>query len=259
MQSVTFVGLGLNDEKGMSLEGLEEARRSGAVFAEFYTNPMTGLDLSRLEALIGKKLQILDRAKLEDDSGREIIRTAQDRSVVLLVPGDPMIATTHVSLRLSLAKQGIKSRIIHAASIMSAICGATGLQSYKFGKAITIPYDDPLPQSVIDTISDNRSRGLHSLLLLDVKADRDKQLTIPQAIEKIGRARTDMNEMLAVGAARIGARDEKVKAAKMRRLIQEDFGGTPHSIVAVGKLHFMEAEALKVIGGAADTDLSESV
>ena len=259
MQSVTFVGLGLNDEKGMSLEGLEEARRSGAVYAEFYTNSMTGLDLGRLEALVGKKVQILDRKNLEDDGGREIIRIAQDRSVVLLVPGDPMIATTHVSLRLSFAKQGIRSRIIHAASIMSAVCGATGLQSYKFGKAITIPYDDPLPPSVIDTISDNRSRGLHTLLLLDVKADRDRQLTIPGAIEKIARARTDMNEMLVVGAARVGAWDEKVRAAKMRRLIQEDFGETPHSMVAVGKLHFVEAEALKVIGGAADDDLSESV
>ena len=259
MQSVTFVGLGLTDEKGMSLEGLEEARRSEAVYVEFYTNPMNGLDLRRLETLVGKKIQILDRAKLEDDRGREIIKTAHDRSVVLLVPGDPMIATTHISLRLWFAKQGIRSRIIHAASIMSAICGGTGLQSYKFGKAITIPYDGLLPPSVIDTISDNRSRGLHTLLLLDVKADRDKQLTIPQAIEKIARARTDMNEMLVVGAARIGARDEKVKAAKMRRLVREDFGETPHSMVAVGKLHFVEAEALKVIGGAADDDLSESV
>ena len=259
MESVKFVGLGLNDENGISLEGLDEARKSGAVYAEFYTNPMPGLDLKRLESLVGQKIQILDRIKLEEEEGREMIQAAQKRSVVLLVPGDPMIATTHISLRLSLAKHGIRSRIIHAASIMSAICGATGLQSYKFGKAITIPYDNPLPQSVIDTISDNRSRGLHTLLLLDVRADRGRQLTIPQALDKIVRGRTDMSEMLAVGAARLGARDEKVKAAKMRRLVQEDFGETPHSIVAVGKLHFMEAEALRVIGGATDADLRESV
>ena len=259
MESVKFIGLGLNDEMGISVEGLEEARKSSVVYAEFYTNPMPRLDLKRLESLVGKKIQILDRVKLEEDGGREIVRAAQERSVALLVPGDPMIATTHISLRLSLAKQGISSRIIHAASIISAICGATGLQSYKFGKAITIPYHNPFPQSVIDTISDNRTRGLHTLLLLDVRADRDKQLTIPQAIEKIVQARTDMNEMLAVGAARLGARDEKIKAAKMQRLVQEDFGETPHSIVAVGKLHFMEAEALRVIGDATDADLRESV
>ena len=258
MYSVTFVGLGLNDEKGMSLEGLEEAKKAQVVYAEFYTNPMPRLDRNRLASLIGKQIRILDRTKLEEETGREIIATARERSIAFLVPGDPMIATTHISLRLSLAKLGVKSRIIHAASITSAICGATGLQSYKFGKAITIPYDEPLPQSVSETITDNRSRGLHTLLLLDVKVDDGRQLTIPRAIEKIARARPEMNELLVVGAARLGARDEKVKVAKMKTLIQEDFGDPPHSVVAVGKLHFMEAEALKILNGAQETDLLDN-
>ena len=258
MNSVTFVGLGLSDEKGMTLEGLEEARRAQVVYAEFYTNPMPSLDRNRLESLVGKKIRILDRTRLEEQAGREIIAAAKERSVAFLVPGDPMIATTHISLRLSLAKLGVKSRIIHAASIISAICGASGLQSYKFGKSITIPYDDPLPRSVLETITDNRSRGLHTLLLLDVKADDSRQLAIPRAIEKIVRASPEMNELLALGAARLGARDEKVKAAKMKTLIHEYFGDPPQSIVVVGKLHFMEAEALKILNGAQETDLGDN-
>ncbi len=258
MDSFAFIGLGLNDEKGLTLEGLEEARRADRVFAEFYTNPMPALDMKRLEKLIGKKIHVLNRTQLEEEGGRELIRSAKEDSVAFLVPGDPMIATTHISLRLSLSKTGIGSRIIHGPSIISAVCGATGLQSYKFSKTVTIPYDPPLPASVLETISDNRGRGLHTLLLLDVKADQNKQLTIAEALTKITSANPSLESRLAVGVARIGARDERVKASRIGLLINEDFGGPPQSIVVVGKLHFMEADALRIICGAQDSDLREN-
>jgi diphthine synthase len=258
MPAFSFIGLGLHDEKGMTLEGLEEAKRSDVAFAEFYTNTMPNLNLERLELQIEKKIRVLDRTQLEDEGGRELLRAAKDGRAVLLVPGDPMIATTHVSLRLSLAKMGIESRIIHAASIISAISGATGLQSYKFGKSVTVPFDYPLPNSVLTTISENRQRGLHTLLLLDVKADQGRQLTISEALSKINKGDSSLKNQLMVGAARLGSPDEKIKAARSLALASEDFGGPPHSIVAVGKLHFMETEALKVLCGAKDEDLRES-
>src|SRR5947199_10047102 len=99
-----------------------------------------------------------------------------------------MIATTHISLRLSLSKTGIGSRIVHGPSIMSAVGGATGLQSYKFSKTVTIPYDPPLRASVLETISDNHGRGLHTLPLLDVKADQNKPVAIAEAHTKITSA-----------------------------------------------------------------------
>ncbi|MBO0888015.1 diphthine synthase [Candidatus Bathyarchaeota archaeon] len=258
MPYFTFIGLGLHDEKGLTLEGLEEAKKSDVTFAEFYTNLMPQLNLTRLESAIGKKIRVLDRTQLEEHAGEELINAARDKRVSMLVPGDPMIATTHVSLRLELAKRGIKARIIHAASITSAICGATGLQSYKFGKSVTIPSDDPLPNSVLETLSENRVRGLHTLLLLDVRAGKGKQLSIDNALMKMMRANPDLANRLMVGAARVGASDEKVKAAKTRELTSEDFGAPPHSIVAVGRLHFMEAEALKVLCSASESDLREN-
>src|SRR5690348_1426762 len=153
--SLTFIGLGLNSEKGMTLEGLEEARRADSAYGEFYTNIMPNLDLKRLEKEIGKKVEVLSRTQLEDEGGQKLLTAAGKERVVFLVPGDPLIATTHISLRLSLAKMGIISRIVHAPSIISAVCGATGLQSYKFGKSTTVPRDQPLPKSVIETISGN--------------------------------------------------------------------------------------------------------
>jgi diphthine synthase len=258
MQSFAFIGLGLNDENGITLEGLEQARLADRIFAEFYTNTMPGLDLNRLESLIGKNIRVLTRLQLEEQDARELLAAAREGSVAFLVPGDPMIATTHVSLRLSLAKIGIKARVIHAASIMSAISGATGLQSYKFGKAVTVPRDEPLPKSVIDTIADNHGRGLHTLLLLDVNAGLARQLTIGEALARIIRANPESRDLLTVGVARLGAPDEKMRASRMRVLVNEDFGDPPHSIVVTGRLHFMESEALSVFCGARDEDLREN-
>jgi diphthine synthase len=254
---LTFIGLGLNDEKGITLEGLEEARRADSAYAEFYTNIMPNLDLKLLEKEIGKKIEVLNRNDLEDEGGGKLLRAASKERVAFLVPGDPLIATTHISLRLTLAKMGVPSRVVHAPSIMSAICGATGLQSYKFGKSVTVPRDQPLPKSVLDTISDNTDRSLHTLILLDVQAGKTTQMTIRDAVAEMTTADRSLETRIAVGVARLGSRDEKVKASRMKALMDENFGSTPHSIIVVGKLHFMEAEALELLCGASQKDLRE--
>src|SRR6266571_2448531 len=123
--SVAFIGLGLNDERGLTIEGVEEARRSSNVFAEFYTNIMPGLDRKKLELLLGKRIVVLNRFQLEDEGGRQIVGAAERGRVAFLVPGDPMIATTHISIRLELVKRGIPSRIIHGPSIVSGVSRAT--------------------------------------------------------------------------------------------------------------------------------------
>ncbi len=257
MATVAFIGMGLNDEKGITLKGLEQAKEADNVFAELYTNVMPNLNLHEIEALIGKKIMVLNRTQLEDDNGEPITNAAGRGNVALLVPGDPMIATTHISLRLEFARKGLRTRIIHAPSIVSAVCGATGLQSYKFGKSITVPAGRTLPQSVLDTAWDNYRRGLHTLLLLDVGPKAGEQVSISQAARGISKADPKLGVRLIVGVARIGADDELVKAGRMTSLVDYDFGPPPHSLVLTGKLHFMEAEALKTFCGATKEDLED--
>jgi diphthine synthase len=256
--SVSFIGLGLDDERGLTIEGLEEAKSASSVFAEFYTNLMPGLDVRNLELLIGKKVVVLNRFQLEDENGRQIFEAVRKGNVAFLVPGDPMIATTHVSIRLELAKKGVSSRIIHGSSITSAVCGATGLQSYKFGKTVTMPQESGLPGSVVEGIVDNKNRGLHSLILLDVRSDRSKQLTIGEAAAKLAAADPVFENWLGVGTARIGSLDQFVLARRLGKLRSEDFGRIPHSLVIPGRLHFMEVEFLKVFCGASKEDLENS-
>ena len=255
MPQVVFIGLGLNDEKGITLEGLEEARHADRVFAEFYTSIMPHLHLSGLEETIGKSVEVLTRTQLEDEDGKRILSAVERGKVAFLVPGDPMIATTHVALRLAVAKRGVSSRIIHGASVVSAVCGVTGLQSYKFGKSTTLPRDGAVPPSVVEVIKENRARNLHTLILLEFRAGEETQLTIGEAVNKLVQAENHVGEWLAVGASRIGSQDQKVSAAKARTLAGFEFGHVPHLVVFPGKLHFMEAEALKVFCGATDQDI----
>src|SRR5437660_12835630 len=98
---------------------------------------MPNLDLKRLEKEIGKKVEDLHRSQLEDEGGKKVLTATSTERVAFLVRGDPLIATTHISLRLSLAKMGIASRVDLLLSIRSAVCGATGLQGNRCGTCIT--------------------------------------------------------------------------------------------------------------------------
>jgi len=262
-----FIGLGLHSELGISLRGLDEAKGADLVLAEFYTSLMPGLSLEQLERLLGKPVKVLSRPDVEEKAEQTVLSEANTKTVAFLVPGDPMAATTHLDLRLRAEKAGIKTRVIHGASVTSAVSSVIGLQNYKFGRTVTIPIVEAgtLPESPYDFIKENLRRGLHTLVLLDIKAEEETYMTIPQAlkqllaIERKRRENITTNQTLAVGVARIGSEDMKIKAGRVGRLQLYDFGSPPHSIVIPGRLHFMEAEALQVLAGAERSDLEQNI
>jgi len=135
---LTFVGLGLFDELDITLKGLREVREADVVYLETYTSPLVGASVDDLERLYGKEVHVLSRREVEEEP--EFLKEALHKRVVLLSGGDPMVSTTHVSLRLRAHEMGVKTKIVHAPSIVSAVCGLTGLQNYKFGKSATIPF-----------------------------------------------------------------------------------------------------------------------
>ena len=263
MPSLSFIGLGLYNEKSMSLQGLEIARESDIVLAELYTSYLPELNLDNLSDLINKDVKILNRADLEENSKEKILKIASKKNVSLFVPGDPMAATTHVSLRLLAEKMGIKTRVINSSSIISAISGATGLQIYKFGRTITIPFREfsPIPRSIFMFIKENERVGLHTLALLDVDAEKGKYLTIDEAIKELlseerkNKHRVIYEKKLAIGLSRIGSNKMKIKAGRITDLLNYEFESPPHSMIFPTKLHFLEAEALQVICNAKKEDL----
>jgi diphthine synthase len=171
LNELVFVGLGLNDEKGICIKGLEETKAADNVFMELYTSFMPDFSLQRFETLCGKKIQLVSRYDLEEENGVVILEAARNGKAVFLVPGDPFIATTHVTLRVDAEKRGIKTRIIHGTSIISAIVSLSGLHNYKFGKTVTIPFPENFSETPYNVIAQNKSLSLHTLCLLDLKAN----------------------------------------------------------------------------------------
>ncbi len=257
MGEIVFVGLGLHDEFGISLRGLEEVKTAESVFIELYTSLMPNFSIKRFEKISGKKLTIVWRKELEEKSGEAILKAAESGKVVLLVPGDPLIATTHVALRIEAEKLEIKTRAIHGASVLSAVIGLSGLHSYKFGKSVTIPFPSETPsETPYEVIAQNKKLGLHTLCLLDIKAEEKRCLSIRESLDSLlkieGRKGKKIvtKNTLAVGIARAGCKNPAVKAGFISELLNYDFGEPPHSLIFPGSLHFMEAEALIVFAGA---------
>ena len=167
-----IIGLGLHDEKDLTLRAIEEARDSDMVFLEVYTSRLFAEDVTKLEDLLNKPIQRADREFLE--SGK-ILMYCHKHTVTLLVAGDPMMATTHADLLLRAREERIKTMVIHNAGIMNAVLD-TGLQFYKFGKTATITFweGDYRPTSFYDAISRNKKHGMHTLCQIGRASGRER-------------------------------------------------------------------------------------
>ena len=122
-----FVGLGLGNEKDITVKGLEAVRSCEQVFLENYTS-ILGIDKEKLEEFYGVPILYADREKVESDSDA-ILLSAREQNVAFLVVGDPFCATTHTDMWLRAKELGIEVQAIHNASIMNA-AGCCGLQLY---------------------------------------------------------------------------------------------------------------------------------
>ncbi|KAI7833116.1 diphthine synthase [Kickxella alabastrina] len=261
-----IVGLGLSDERDITVKGLEAVKGSERVYLEAYTSILM-VPKERLEKFYGKEVIIAHRETVESDSD-SILRDADKVDVSLLVVGDPYGATTHTDLVIRAHELGIQVKTIHNASIMNAV-GATGLQLYSFGQTISLVFftEDWRPDSFYDRVKENSDIGLHTLCLLDIKVreqsienmmrgrqifEPPRYMSINLAIEQLleveekRQQKAYTKDTLAVGVSRLGSDDQIIKAGTLKQLLTEDFGAPLHSLVLVGsRLHLLEAEILR--------------
>jgi diphthine synthase len=249
---LVFIGLGLFDERDLTIRALEEARSCEELFAEFYTSKLAGTDLTKLERVIGKKITLLSR---EDVEGSEnILNEADTKKVGFLVPGDPLISTTHIALRLHAKEKGIDTCVVHGTSIYSAAPAISGLFNYKFGRSTSIPFPQKgyTPESFYDHLKENKRLGLHTLLFLDIKEKLmtlNEALTILLDLERKRREDVFNDDTLVVGLGLVGSENPVMIAGAVAQVKEKDFGPTPHVLIVPGELHFMEEEYLKEFGG----------
>ena len=245
-----LVGLGLGDEKDITIRAQEILTTADSIYLEEYTSVTVSQE--SLEKLLKKKILSISREELEEKSTK-IIAEARKKNVCILVGGDPLTATTHIDLFKEAQAARVRYTIIHNASIITAVA-ETGLQVYKFGRTTSIPFpeDNPNVETPYTAIQENMSLGLHTLLLLDLKPQQKKYLTISRAIEvlfaleKKKKKKIFTQKTLCVACARLGNKDAVIRVGTAAELSKEDFGAPPFCLIVPGKLHFLEQEMLEL-------------
>jgi diphthine synthase len=267
-----LIGLGLCNEKDITVRGLEYIKQSDYIYMEYYTS-ILGIDSTKLEEYYGKKIILADREMIEIGFDKEILEKAKSSKVSLLVVGDPFSATTHIDLYLRCIHEGVKVEVVNNASILNSI-GITGLSLYRFGETVSIPFftEKWRPYSFYDKICRNYNNDLHTLILLDIKVKEISEenlakgkkiyepprfMTVNQALEELLEASKNAEnvagnkglineENLCYGVARIGSESQIVKAGKIKDIIKFDFGKPLHSVVLCAKtLSSIEKEVVE--------------
>jgi diphthine methyl ester synthase len=258
-----IIGLGLGDDKDITVKGRECIEKCDKIFLEVYTSVL-GVSRERLEEVYGKKIEYAYRDTVESYSN-QILDPAKTLNVAFLVVGDPFGATTHTDLLIRSNSLGIKTSVIHNASIMNAI-GICGLQLYSFGQTISIPFftDEWKPESFYDKLAFNLSGSLHTLALLDIKVrepnfdlltkkgilqyNPPKFMTINEAIlqlfyiEERRKLGICLPESFGIGVARVGQDSATIISGTLLELSKLDFGPPLHSLIICGKMHDLELE-----------------
>ncbi|MFH1785177.1 MAG: diphthine synthase [Candidatus Micrarchaeota archaeon] len=229
-----LVGLGVSLD--ITMAGLDALKQSDEVYVECYTNPIDNKKITELERLINKPITQLKREQLESSF---LVNKAKNSKVCILVSGDPLTATTHITLVLEARQKEVDVEVIHNSSIYSVAPARSGLQIYKFGKTASLvnPRPNYKPISSLDIIKENLVRNLHTLVLLD---------TEPEPMDaKIALEMLSEFEM-AIVLSKVGHVDEKISFGKIKDLKEKYLGNTPFSIIIPAKFHDIEEEYLNI-------------
>jgi diphthine methyl ester synthase len=260
-----MIGLGLSDEKDISIKGHEAVLASKYVYLEMYTAILM-ISNEKLSEFFGKEVIVADRHFVESGC-EEMIQQAKTENVSFLVVGDPFCATTHTDLYLRCIEEGTEVKVIHNASIVSAM-GCCGLQVYRFGEIISIPFflENWRPYSFYDKIQKNAVRGLHTLCLLDIKVKepteesliRGKKLVyMPPHYMSVRVAAEQLLETASkqenpcygpdtkcMGLARIATDTQLIVSGPLSVFATDDvdMGQPLHSFVICGEMHEIEEQ-----------------
>src|SRR3989344_6748515 len=241
-----LIGLGLGDDRDLTLRGLETAKMCTKIYLECYTSLHPESDKEKLEQRIGKNILLADRTTVEQQT-EKLLDAAKSGNAALLVVGDPLFATTHTDLLMRARSLGIAVQVIHNASVFAAVA-QTGLQPYKFGKITSIPFPEKNfhPTGFFEVLKQNLSIEAHTLFLLDLRPSEKRFLTIAQAIElllEIVHEKKDAaisGKTMAIGCARLGSANQKIVYATLDELQKMEFGTAPYCLIIPAKLHFAE-------------------
>ena len=250
-----LIGIGPGDLDHITERAKRVAKGCSKRYLEGYTAILPPIEEKRLEAVVGPWERLM-RDGVE--SPENMLDEARVSSVALLVVGDPMQATTHIDLEERCAEEGIGFHVIPGLTATALAVSLSGLQSYRFGRQVTIPFSDGeyLPTSPFEMICKNKEAGMHTLALLDLDPtgmglEQPRPMTPREAVDHLVRMNErseEFNQLVedwqGLLLSDLGTEEERVVSGKMREISHIE-GGHIHALIIAAEFSGMEEEAFE--------------
>jgi diphthine synthase len=226
------------------------------VLLDQYTSFLPEGYIEFIEEEAGKKAVSLTRRDLEDDV-KSTVGKAKEADVAILVPGDPLVATTH-HLVINTAKElGIPAEVFHSASAFTAAIGESGLDIYKFGPTVTVPFwfENYRPTSFLDLLAKNLGNKEHTLALLDIDQKAHRPMGLEEAVgimrsaeaaQRKGVITDGLKVVVIANAGREGQVVKYVPLGGITRELAETLSGKAIALVIPAQMSFAEEENLRL-------------
>ena len=231
-----LIGAGLRCEH-FNERAKEVIRKVDEVWVDVYTSPFPG-GLKECISKVRPDVKVATREVLEGEF-------TFSESVAVVVPGDPMAATTHATLVVEAKKRGYDVKVYSNISALQAARSKSGLSQYRFGRVVTLMYPKDgidFTESVYYVIKENDAHNLHTIVLLETGYGRD--MTASEASRLLMKYK-DLRNRKVLAMARLCWDDELIALSYLEKLKDIDLGKPPHLLVFPSpKLHPMEEEAM---------------
>ncbi len=264
-----LIGVGINEYDSLSNGSIEVLKHSNITYIDRFTGFLSDEFVTKIKTLLNVaadsnqedriEIKFVERWFVED--GREILKNSSEKTICVLIYGDPLVATTYNELVVRASKQSIPYKVIHSSSGITSLIGESGLHYYKFGKMVTMMSDPMSSITVYDTLYNNICLGLHTLILTEYNNDGDTDLKLnnnapfflpPKKVFELLLERENELKLLnlsensfVIVASQIGTDNSKIICGKIKSLLNYQFKSGFNSIIIPGHLHFTEIDSLQ--------------
>ena len=263
--TLVFCGLGLNPED-LTQRIHQQLKKADIVYLDGYTSFFSGMTRSsgslkdQLSTILERPIILAERHLFEEESNNIIDLLTKGKKIVILVPGDPFSATTHVSIWEQAVKKGIPVSVFHNTSILSAAPSISGLHPYKFGRVATVTFPENPSQYPYEIVCANLTIDAHTLLLHDIDVPNHRFLVVDEALnyilqmeQKLGKSGGKISkDTPCIGLFSVGSSDCFVRAGKLSDVEQFDWSnvGPPQCTIICASLHPTELDSVRILHSA---------
>ena len=238
-----IIGMGLSGPGSMTIDGMSALKECDIAYYDSYTSILQENTIREISAAAGKEIIPATRDMLEDSG--DLLSKCFSADVCLLIPGDPLSATTHFELAHEAMSRGIDVQIMPNASIILYAPLILGLYAYRLGPPVSLPFvsEKFFPLSPYEKIRKNIESGFHTLVLLDLHDGKNmtvgESFSILRGMEERAKGGMISGERFMCVVSRAGRKDQRVVCGRMKDLENLDVKD-PVSLVIPAELSDQE-------------------